>query len=102
MRVKWLFLILASVIALTALAACGGDSDDDGASNPGGLTADEAGALTKQLLEEGDCDAPQGSYSSTTVVGDKWELVASLGLKSYTWTLDPVAKTVTEASGYCK
>jgi hypothetical protein len=102
MRAKWLFLIVASVAALTVLVACGGGSDDGGDSNPGGLSETEASALTKQLIEANGCDAPQGSYSSVKVVGDKWELVASLGLKSYTWTLDPVANTVTEASGYCK
>lgn len=101
MRVKWMLLILASIAAITLTAACGG-GDDDGSSNPGGLTADEASDLAKEIIAANDCDGPSGPFSTVEVAGDKWELVASIGLKSYRWTLDPAAGTVSEASGVCQ
>lgn len=103
MRTKWVLLIVAGVAALTVLAACGSDDDGGGgSSSPGGLTEEQAGDRTKEIIAANECDGPAGGYSSIKVVGDKWELVASIGLSSYTWTLDPVAGTVTEASGLCK
>jgi len=102
MRSKWIFLILVSIASLTILAACGSDGGSDASSNPGGLTEEEAGDRAKEIIKANDCDGPAGGYSSVTVVGDKWELVASIGLNSHTWILDPVAGTVVESNGVCK
>lgn len=96
---KWIFLILASIAALTILAACGGD-DDSGDSNPGGITAEEAGERVTALLEADGCDIPF-TYTKITAAGDNWNLVASIGLSGFNWTYDPVANTVVEASGKC-
>lgn len=102
MRSKWIFLILVSIASLTILAACGSDGGSDASPNPGGFTEAEAGDRAKEIIKANDCDAPAGGYSSVEVVGDTWELVASIGLNSHTWIFDPAAGTVTESNGVCK
>ncbi len=101
MRSKWIILILVSIASLTILAACGSDGDDP-SLNPGGLTEAEAGDRTKEIIKANDCDGPAGGYSSVKVDGDTWVLIASIGLNSHTWILDPVAGTVVETNGVCK
>ncbi len=101
MRSKWIFLILVSIASLTILAACGSDVEDL-SLNPGGLTQQEAGDRAKEIIKANDCDGPAGNYSSYTIVGDTWVLVASIGLNSHTWVFDPGAGTVVETNGVCK
>jgi hypothetical protein len=101
MRSTWIILILVSIASLTILGACSGGGEDAGPT-PGGLTEEQAGDRAKQIIKANDCDAPAGGYSSVTVVGDTWELVASIGLNSHTWIFDPAAGTVTESNGVCK
>jgi hypothetical protein len=101
MRSTWIILILVSIASLTIFAACSSGGDDAGPT-PGGLTEEEAGARAKEIIKANDCDAPAGGYSSVKVVGDTWELVASIGLNSHTWIFDPEAGTVTESNGVCK
>jgi hypothetical protein len=101
MRSKWIILILVSIASLTILAACGSDEEDP-SLNPGGLTQQEAGVRTKEIIKANDCDGPAGNYSSVRVVGDTWQLIASIGLNSHTWIFDPAAGTVVETKGVCK
>lgn len=102
MRTKWVFLILASIAAVTILAACGGDDDDNGGdSNPGGFTAEEAGIRVSELLEASGCRTTE-RYSNIEAKDGKWELRAGIGLVSFVWTYDPVTNTVTEATGRCQ
>jgi hypothetical protein len=100
LRNRWILLLVVGVIAMTALAACGGDSDDAD-SNPGGITAEQAGDNVKQILVADGCDSPPPTYSSVEADGDVWKLRAAIGLVSFNWTYDPVAGTVVEASGKC-
>jgi hypothetical protein len=100
MRTTWIILILVSIASLVILNACS-DGDDAGPT-PGGLTEEQAGERTKEIIKANDCDGPAGGYSSVKVVGDTWVLVASIGLNSHTWIFDPAAGTVTESNGVCK
>lgn len=100
MRAKWVLLVLASVAALTILAACGSGDGDSDVTNPGGITAEEAGVRVKALLDENGCDKPF-VFTTIEAEGDKWILSASIGLSGFSWTYDPVANTVVEASGKC-
>lgn len=102
MRTKWILLVLASVAAVTILAACGGDGDDGEDSNSSGITATEAETRVLTLLEAEGCDTPQPqSFRDTAFENGKWKLNASIGLSSFKWTYDPVANTVVEADGKC-
>lgn len=92
--------MIVGVIAMTALAACGGD-DDGGEPNPGGITAEQAGDNVKGILVADGCDSPPPTYSSVEAVDGKWELRAAIGLVSFSWTYDPEAGTVVEANGRC-
>lgn len=102
MRTKWVMLGLVSVAAVFILAACGGDDDNGGEPNPGGITAEEAKTRVIALLEAEGCDTPQPqSFRDVTVEGGNWKLNASIGLSSFKWTYDPVANTVVEVDGKC-